>query len=174
MKKYIKLLLIIFILLCNPADIFAQSKKELQLKRDKLQKEINEANKQLSLLSKSKTATLSQLNALKKKINLRKELINTINSEISSIGNEIIKTSEDINLMEEKMSKLKLDYAGMIQFAQKNHNRYQRLMFIFASADFNQAYKRVKYLQQINAYRRNQAARIIAAATIIAAMMMSI
>jgi peptidoglycan hydrolase CwlO-like protein len=33
-------------------------------------------------------------------------------------------------------------------------------MFIFASRDFNQAYKRLKYLQQIGAYRERQAGYI--------------
>src|SRR6185437_2789525 len=34
---------------------------------------------------------------------------------------------------------------------------YNKLMFIFAAQDFNQAYKRLKYLQQIGAYRERQA-----------------
>ena len=110
-----------------------------------------------NLDSKSKTVTLAQLDALKKKINLRKQLIGTINTEISSLGNEIQKTGVEIFSLETQMTKLKEDYATLIRFAHKNQDRYQRLMFIFASADFNQAYKRVKYLQQINAYRRSQA-----------------
>lgn len=160
MKKFTRLFLVINLLLLPIFFSAAQSKKELQQKRDKLQKEIEAANKQLQVLSKNKTATLAQLDALKKKINLRKELIGTINSEISSIGNEIVKTGTEIHSLEEQMTKLKNDYAEMIRFAQKNQDRYQRLMFIFASADFNQAYKRIKYLQQINEFRRGQAALI--------------
>ena len=128
------------------------------MKRDKLQKEIDDANKQLSLLSKSKNVTLSQLTALKKKISLRQQLIGTINKEISSLGNEIQKTGVEIFSLETQMEKLKSDYANLIRFAAKNQDRYQRLMFIFASHDFYQAYKRIKYLQEINNYRRQQAA----------------
>jgi murein hydrolase activator len=139
---------------------FSQTKKELQVKRDRLQKEIDEANKQLNLLSKSKTVTLAQLEALKKKITLRQQLIGTINKEVSSLGNEIQKTGVEIFSLETQMEKLKEDYGNLLCFAQKNQNRYQRLMFIFAAHDFNQAYKRIKYLQEINNYRRQQAALI--------------
>ena len=160
MKESAKFIFLLGWLLLLGSFAFAQSKKDLQLKRDRIQKEINEANKQLEILSKSKTVKLSQLDALKKKIRLRKELINTINSEISSLGNEIEKTGAEIKSREEEMIRLKNSYANMIRFAYKNQDRYQRLMFIFASADFNQAYKRIKYLQQINEFRREQAARI--------------
>jgi septal ring factor EnvC (AmiA/AmiB activator) len=45
----------------------------------------------------------------------------------------------------------------MIYFAYKNLNAYNRLMFIFSSKDFNQAFHRIKYYQQYSAYRRKQA-----------------
>lgn len=156
MKKYVKLLLVLLLLFLQQHS-FAQTKKELQQKRDKLQKEIDAANKQLSQLSKSKSATFAQLETLKKKITLRQQLIGNINSEINNLGNEIEKTGHEIVSLEDQMTQLKSSYSDMIRFAYKNQDRYQRLMFIFASADFNQAYKRIKYLQEINTMRRQQA-----------------
>lgn len=158
MKKYVSIFFFALLLLCEFS--FAQTKRELQLRRDKLQKEIDNANKQLVLLSKSKSVTLAQLNELKKKISLRQKLIGTINTEISSLGNEIEKTSGELHSLEDQMIHLKQEYATMIQFAHKNQDRYERLMFVFASADFNQAFKRIKYFQEINEYRRQQAAMI--------------
>ncbi len=55
---------------------------------------------------------------------------------------------------------MKKEYAGMIRFAQRNRNSYDKMMFIFAANDFNQAYKRIKYLQQFGQYRKKQAAYI--------------
>lgn len=154
-KLFLTLVLLFFFSVTS-----AQSKRELELKKERLQKEIAEANKQLTLLSKSKTASLAQLNALKKKISSRQALIGTINTEINQLGNEIQKTSGEISSLENQMERLKKNYAAMIRFAQLNSNPYERIMFVFASADFNQAVKRVKYLQQINQYRRLQAAQI--------------
>jgi septal ring factor EnvC (AmiA/AmiB activator) len=138
----------------------AQSKRELEQRKDRLQKEINEANKELERLTKSKTATLAQIETIKKKIRARTELINTISAEINLLDNEINQTGQTISSLEEQMKKLKEDYASMIVYAQRNNNRYQRLHFVLAANDFNQAYKRIAFLQQINRYRRQQAANI--------------
>jgi len=45
----------------------------------------------------------------------------------------------------------------MILFAYRNQSAYNKLMFIFSAQDFNQAYKRLKYLQEIGGYRERQA-----------------
>jgi hypothetical protein len=48
----------------------------------------------------------------------------------------------------------------MVLFAYHNQSAYNKLMFIFAAKDFNQAYKRLKYLQQFATYRERQAGYI--------------
>jgi septal ring factor EnvC (AmiA/AmiB activator) len=45
----------------------------------------------------------------------------------------------------------------MIYYAYKNKNIYDRLIFIFSSEDFNQAYQRMKYFEHYNEYRKQQA-----------------
>lgn len=138
----------------------AQTKRELEQRKEKLQKEINEANKELDRLTKSKTATLAQIETIKKKIRARTELISTISTEINLLNKEINQTGQDIFSLEKQMKKLKEDYANMLLYAQQNNNRYQRLNFVLAADDFNQAYKRMLFLKQINQYRRQQAAMI--------------
>ncbi len=148
------------ILILLPLLVFPQNKKDLENKKARLQKEIEFTNKQLQIVAKNKSATAEQLAALRKKIQLRESLIGTINAEINSIGGQIEQTSKEITSLEEQLARLKHDYAEMVRYAYKNRNVYQRMMFVFAADDFNQAYRRLKYLQQYNAYRREQADRI--------------
>lgn len=150
----VKLLLPAFLFLHSAS---AQTKRELEQRKEKLQKEINEANKELTRLTQSKTATLAQIETLKRKIRARTDLINTISSEINLLDKEIDNTGQNISALEQQMKKLKEDYASMIMYAQRNNNRYLRLHFVLAASDFNQAYKRMAFLQQINQYRRQQA-----------------
>jgi murein hydrolase activator len=44
-----------------------------------------------------------------------------------------------------------------VVLAYKNRNSYDRLMFIFASDDFNQAYKRLKYFEEYSHHRKFRA-----------------
>lgn len=157
MSVFAKRVIYCMIFLLLPFMGSAQTKKDLESRKAKLQKEIEFTNKQLQIVSQNKSATAEQLAALRKKISLRVALINTINSEVNSLGGEIESTSKEITGLESQMARLKSEYAEMIRYAYKNRNVYQRLMFVFAADDFNQAYKRLKYLQQYSEYRRQQA-----------------
>jgi murein hydrolase activator len=159
MKRCVKLI-IILLLFTLSGNVFGQNKAELERKKQQLQKEIDETNKELKATAKSKNLTTAQVDALRKKIRLRQELIGTINNELGDLNKQIVNTSGEITSLENKMMQLKSEYANMIRFAQKNKGSYQRMMYVFASADFNQAYKRLKYLQQYTEDRKQQAALI--------------
>lgn len=159
--KTFRYILLVLFLLVQAASVTAQSKKELEQRKAKLLKEIETTNKQLKLVEKNKNATAGQISELKKKIRLRESLIGTINSEISAIGGEIANTSREIDQLRSQLEQLKRQYASMIRYAYKNRNVYQQMMFVFAAADFNQAYKRIKYLQQYSSFRRRQAEEIV-------------
>ncbi len=155
-KKSVLLFFVLFI-----GIVFAiaqtQNKEDLQNKKRQLIKEIEQTNRILKETQKNKKATLSQLNALAKKIEIRERLINTISSEIRMLEGQIGKTNSEIDQLKAELAQLKLEYAAMIRFAYRNQSSYNKLMFVFAASNFNQAYKRLKYLQQFSEYRQKQA-----------------
>lgn len=158
MRGYVKIAFLgLCFLLAAPFLMEGQNKKDLEKKKQKLQREIDETNRLLKETSKNKKLTAQQVTALKKKIQLRKEMIAEISREMQGIENQIGQTGSEITTLEKKLKQLKDEYANMIRFAQRNKSSYQRLMFVFASDDFNQAYKRLTYLRQYSEHRRQQA-----------------
>lgn len=154
--------LLCFALLCEmPAIAQKQSKKDLENKKKQLQKEIEQTNQLLAETKKNKKLSLNQLVMLNKKISAREELIATINNQIYALNKQIKENNESINGLQKDLAKLKAEYAKMIYYAYKNQDSYSRMMFVFASADFEQAYMRLKYLQQYSEYRHKQAERIM-------------
>lgn len=158
MKLNKALLLIVAVCLC--ANAFAQSSKELKRKKEALQREIELAQKNLNKAATGKKLTLGQINAIKAQIRLRQDKISTINSEMKNLDHQIHENTNKVQNLKGRLADLKKEYAGMIRFAQRNRNSYDKMMFIFAANDFNQAYKRIKYLQQFGQYRKKQAAYI--------------
>lgn len=158
MKLNKALLLIVAVCLC--ANAFAQSSKELKRKKEALQREIELATKNLKKAESGKKLTLGQINAIKAQIRLRQDKISTINSEMKNLDHQITENTHKVQNLKGRLADLKKEYAGMIRFAQRNRNSYDKMMFIFAANDFNQAYKRIKYLQQFGQYRKKQAAYI--------------
>jgi murein hydrolase activator len=153
--------IIALILLLVPAGLIAQSEKEkLQNDKQRLERDIAYTNKLLNETQQTRQTSLNQLNLLNRQIKQREELLANINAIIAAIDRQITTTNDSISLLRREIQRMKDEYARMIVAAQKHQNPYHRLMFIFSSDDFNQAYKRVKYLQQYSAYRLAQVEKI--------------
>jgi len=133
----------------NSADL-RRTKEAIQREIDMLQKNLNET-------SSSKRLTLGQIRAVNAKIRLMQNKISVINSEVKNLDNQIHENANEVTTLKGRLGELKKEYAGMVRFAQRNQNAYDKMMFIFSSDSFNQAYKRIKYFQQFGQYRKKQA-----------------
>ncbi|MCX2453310.1 peptidoglycan DD-metalloendopeptidase family protein [Pedobacter sp. PLR] len=153
-------ILFLFLFLLSANFAVAQSSSELKRKKDAIQREIELLQRNLTKTAKNKKLTQSQINALNTKISLMQDKISVINSEIKNLDNQIHENTNTVVNLKGQLSQLKKEYAGMIRFAQRNQNAYDKMMFVFAASDFNQAYKRIKYLQQFGQYRKKQAGYI--------------
>lgn len=138
----------------------AQTRAELEKQREKLNREIAELQNTVKEIAKEKSLTQQQVTALSKQINLREQKINTITSEVAVINKHISANTAAVSKLKAELEKMKRDYEKMVMFAFRNRNAYNKLMFIFASKDFNQGFRRVKYLQQFNDSRKLKAADI--------------
>ena len=154
-----KLLKFIFLLVifCLAGNAFGQSSSELKRRKEALTREIESLNRSLNQTSNNKNLSLKQIRALNAQIRLREEKISTINSEVRLLDNQISDNTNTVRSLQSQLNKLKKEYAAMVLFAFRNQSSYSKLMFIFAAQDFNQAYKRLKYLQQFSEYRKKQA-----------------
>lgn len=140
---------------------FGQSKKDLEKKKKKLQREIQLTNKLLKETRKNKNLSVDELLKLKSKINSRANLIAAMNAEMRLINEEISSSKQGISDLENELIRLKAEYAKIIYYAFKHRSSFDKMMFIFASENINQAYKRLKYIQQYAEYRKGQAKEIV-------------
>ncbi|TAF78469.1 MAG: peptidase M23, partial [Sphingobacteriales bacterium] len=149
----------IFFLSLN-SQVLAQTRADLERKKAQLNKDIEMINNTLKQTSTDKRVTLKQLNDLRTQIRLREEKISTINSEVRLLSGEINESVNNVRNLNTQLGQLKKDYSAMILFAQKNQSAYSKLMYVFAADNFNQAYMRMKYLNQFGQYRMKQAGYI--------------
>ncbi len=140
---------------------YGQSKKELEKKKNAIQKDIEYTNQLLKQTKKNKSASLNQLVTLNKKITYRSELISTINTEINSVETEIGAVSTNIDSLNSRMVNLKKQYGQMLYFAYRNQSTFSKLMFVFSAESFNQGFKRMQYLRQLSKYREHQHDKIV-------------
>ena len=162
--------IIIFFSFIIPYESFSQNneKKILQDKKTKLQKEIKLTNSLLNKAKKQKTQSVTILNTLNKQIQSRQEIIHTLNIEVNLAKIQIEKLKIDIQTTEqslvtqrELLETLKSEYSLMIRDAYFNRNIHKKLAFVFSSQNYNQAFKRLKYLQEYSLFRQNQVEEIL-------------
>jgi septal ring factor EnvC (AmiA/AmiB activator) len=144
-----------------------QSQKELQNKKNKLNDDIKQLNSQLKQTKANKKSQINTIVVINTKLKVREELIGTINQELFQINEAIRQNVEEINQLVNNLTKLKAEYAKMIYFAQRNQDSYTKIMFLFSSGNFNQAYMRIKYFQQYATFRKKQAEEIVSTQRVI-------
>jgi len=157
-KRFFKFPMCIIILLITlSVEGFSQtSMSTLKKRKEQNEKDIAYTNTLIKSTVKNKKVSLGRLNLLNQRIRSRQSLISSIENEISYIGKQILQKNREISKLEDELEKLKKQYAKVIVYAHKQKNSYEKLMFLLSSKDFNQAYKRYKYLQQFSEYSRKQ------------------
>ena len=131
-------------------------KKQLENKRVELLNEIDFTRKQLNDVRKQTHVNLTKLNLLKEQVRNRERMILNINEELNVLSFEISSNEKVITALSNELGKYKAEYAQMIQEAYKNQNHTNPLLFVVTSTSFNQAWNRLKYLQDYKQYREKQ------------------
>ena len=157
MKKWIWLLILI------PVLSLAQDKKAaLEAQKKRLQQEIVQINALIKTSAKKRANVLTQVETVQLKMDRQDALIRLTNRQINRLNQEINVNLRNIEKLRTELTSLKKDYAEMVVSARKNKSTQNRLMFLLSSESFWQAYKRMAYMKQYAAYRKQQGEQIAA------------
>ncbi|MFO7873876.1 MAG: peptidoglycan DD-metalloendopeptidase family protein [Bacteroidales bacterium] len=154
------ILLFFACILAGSGDVVAQSREDLERRKERLEEEIRMTSRLLEEARESAETGIRELVIINNRIERREELLSNIQQEIRIINRRISELTASVEELEEELERLKDAYAEMVRHAARTRDAYQRIMFIFSSSDFNQAYLRMRYLQEYSEHRRQQAERI--------------
>ena len=145
-KKFWVLLLLLILTISGNC----QTVESLEKKIASIQKDIKLAEKLLKETSKNKEATINQVTLLQTQINQRENLIKTYQSQVNALNKEIQKNKNGIASAKKDLALFQKEYANLLVIAYRNKGKTNNLMFIFSSEDFNQAMRRMRYIQELN------------------------
>ena len=138
------------------AQQISKQQKELEAQRIRLKKEIKQINTILFKNSKTRKNALTEVEDLQVKLNVRLELIKVTNQQANLLTSKIRINEKNISVQRKELEDLKSEYANLIRKSYESKSLQNRLMFLFSSENFLQAYKRLRYLKQYTRYRRRQ------------------
>jgi septal ring factor EnvC (AmiA/AmiB activator) len=154
-RVLVSALFLLFQFICS-----AQSISDLQKKKQDAAKEIEYTTRLLNEAQKNENASLGKLQLLNSRIRQRNTILTSIRNEIKIYEDFIADNVLGIEMLENDIEKLKVEYAQMIKLAYKNKGATDQLLFLLSAENFNQAYRRLLYFKRYTAYRKNQAETI--------------
>jgi murein hydrolase activator len=148
--------IIIFSLSLNGMILNAQSLDELRKKKQSTSEDIRYTNELLGKVNESQKTTLNRLRLLNNQIEQRNQLISAMSSEVSLLQMLIDDNTTVVEMLTSDLGKIRQEYARMVNFAWKNKNAHDKILFFLSAENFNQAYRRFIYFKQYADYRKKQ------------------
>lgn len=138
-----------------------QSRKELEEKRKKLLRDIEQTSSLLQQTKQDKAATLSRYVTLQKQISKRQQLVETLQEEMSFLLNNIERTATVVVALNDDIERLKSEYVKIARHAYRQKLTHSNWLFLLSAKSFNDAFRRWQYLRQYDRYRQRQARLIL-------------
>jgi len=133
------------------------SKEDLQKRTQVLLNEINSIKQSLDQTKQIKKQSLGDLRQVERKLVMRTQVVTNMKTEVWMVEREILKTYREIDTLKKELKVLKEQYAQSIVYAYKNSSNYDFLNFLFSSANFTDALRRMNYLKTYRSYRTQKA-----------------
>ena len=143
------------------AQDYQERQKKLEAQKISLKKEISQINNLITDSKKRSKNLANDLEDLQLKISVRDKLININNSQLNNLTSIINNQNDRIARLESELTNLKTEYESIIYNSYKKRSTQMKLMFLFASENINQAFKRFQYFKQYSKYRKKQADKIV-------------
>lgn len=141
---------------------YAQTREieEQKKKVEKLEKDISFLDSQIESVKKQKSSTLEELVLIRNKIEGRKSLIAELDRQIIRHNNAIATSQRQIKVLEQRLDTLEMHYRNMIYNAYKHRDSRLWFMYILASDNMEQGYRRWSYLKNYSKAINGQAEKI--------------
>ena len=141
----------------------AQNTKEQEARKARLEREIAIIDKQLMENASRSNAMLSNLTLIRKKISNRKALVAESDRQIRKYSDNIYLKQRQINRLQARIDTLTSHYSRLVVSAYKNRDSRIWYMYMLASENLSQAFRRYSYFKNLSSQMNDEAKRIKAA-----------
>ena len=152
--------IILLLIVLTSSSLGSQTKQDLENQKKQIQEDIKQIELKLKTNSKQKKLIVSNTEDINYKIKLQQNLINNINSQLNLILREIDRNENRLSDLKQRQLILKDELSSMLLSAYKKKSNLNKLMFVFSSTSFQQAYKRIQYFKQYANFQNKTLSKI--------------
>ena len=163
MRELLRIILAAVLLMSSQALIKAQDTRVQEQRRARLEREIAIIDQQLAENSTKSSAMLSNLTLIRKKIANRNALVAESDRQIKECSDKIYLKQRQINRLQARVDTLTNHYSRLVMGAYKNRDSRLWYMYILASENMGQAFRRYSYFKNLSTQINQEAKEIRAA-----------
>lgn len=151
---------IILMSLSLALSVQGQNVKTQEEKRARLEREIEILDRQLSENASKSSSMLSNLTLIRKKVSNRKALVAESERQVRQYSDKIYLKQRTINRMQARIDTLSQHYTKLVLSAYKNRDARLWYMYMLASDNLGQAFRRMYYFKNLSSQMNQEARRI--------------
>ena len=138
----------------------AQDTRAQEERKARLEREIAIIDRQLAENASQSSSMLSDLTLIRKNISNRKALVAEADAKVKRINDSIYITQKEINRLQARVDTLTSHYSRLVLSAYKNRDARIWYMYMFASDNLGQAFRRFGYFRNLSTHMKNEARTI--------------
>ncbi len=163
MKHFSREIILIYAALVITSTLHAQDVSKQNESIARLKEEISFIDKELKEASSKHKASYNQLLLLQKKSSSRKKLVAESDRAIRDLQGQINVKDREIGKLQAQIDTLEKYYSTLVYNTYKNRDNRVWFMYLLASENPGQGYRRFSYLRNLSAVMNSEAEEIIAA-----------
>lgn len=149
------------LLICQSVTVLhAQDTRAQEQKKERLEREIELINRQLSSTNSKSRSALATYDLVSKKVSNRQALLRESRRKEKECADKIYLKQKEINKLQESYDTLAAHYDRLVLGAYKNRDARIWYMYILASDDLSQAYRRYGYFKSLASQIGEEARRM--------------
>ena len=160
MRRIVEISLMLIVFLAFGGRAYAQDVSAQEAKKAKLEREIAIIDRQLAENASQSNTMLSDLTLIRKKISNRKALVAEADRQVRFYNDSIYLTNREINRLKVRIDTLTSHYSRLVRSAYKNRDARVWYMYMFASDNLGQAFRRFGYFRNLSSQMKDEAQKI--------------
>ncbi len=170
MWKNILAIIILSFALCSDSYAVKPKRDAAKIRKEQqaTKKQIKETTQKINVNTRETKKQLSRLNSLNGEIEAKGAEINKMQVGVDSITRRLTTINDSINSLNSHMASLRDSYVKSLRKMQGTSGSMGSLAFIFSSDSFSEAYRKLRYMQQFDKWRKRKAQDIKATEKLLA------
>ena len=152
--------IVVVLMLCIVRIGYAQDRKTYEERKARLEREIAIIDKQLADNAAQSNSMLSDLELIRKNISNRKALVDDADRRVRQFADSIYLAQLEINRLQVRIDTLTSHYSRLVRSAYKNRDARVWYMYMFASENLGQAFRRFGSFRNLSSQMKSEAQNI--------------